>query len=105
MEKVFLYINIKKVVYNMRLEIAPRTWSWDPLHHAPNSSTYYSPLQFSLGKWKGLAMEEEGILAQTHNVVAKYWGKGGILKWEEFLCSRASPWNGIPRPYFIGKKR
>ena len=32
-------------------------------------------------------MEEEGILAQTHNVVAKYWGKGGILKWEEFLFS------------------
>ena len=25
-------------------------------------------------------------MAQTHNVVAKYWGKGGILKWEEFLC-------------------
>jgi hypothetical protein len=28
---------------------------------------------------------EKGILAQTHNVVAKYWGKGGILKWVEFL--------------------
>jgi hypothetical protein len=36
---------------------------------------YYSPLQFSLGKWQGFANEEEGIMAQTHNVVAKYWGK------------------------------
>jgi hypothetical protein len=35
-------------------------------------------------------MEEKGILAQTQNVVAKYWGKGGILKWAEFICSRAS---------------
>jgi hypothetical protein len=33
---------------------------------------YSSPLQFSLGKWQGLAMEEEGILAQTHKVVEKY---------------------------------
>jgi hypothetical protein len=49
----------------------------------------YSPPQFSLGKWQGFAREEEGILAQTHNVVAKYWGKGGILKWAEFLCSDA----------------
>jgi hypothetical protein len=24
---------------------------------------------------------EKGILAQTHNVVAEYWGKRGILKW------------------------
>jgi hypothetical protein len=36
---------------------------------------------------KGL---KKGILAQTHNVVAKYWGKGGILKWAEFLFSCAS---------------
>jgi hypothetical protein len=50
-------------------------------------------------------MEEKGILAQTHIVVAKYWGKGGILKWAEFLCSHASPWNGTPTPSFIGKKR
>jgi hypothetical protein len=49
-------------------------------------------------------MEEKGILAQTHNVVAKYWGKGGILKWAEFLCSRASLWNGTPTPSFIGQK-
>jgi hypothetical protein len=35
-------------------------------------------------------MEKKGILAQTHNVVAEYWGKGGIQKWKEFLCSRAS---------------
>jgi hypothetical protein len=50
-------------------------------------------------------MEEEGILAQTHNVVAKYWGKGGILKWAEFLCSHASSfWNGTPTPSFIGQK-
>ena len=49
-------------------------------------------------------MEEEGVLAQTHNVVAKYWGKGGILKWAEFLCSRASLWNGTPTPSFIGQK-
>jgi hypothetical protein len=46
---------------------------------------YSYPLQFSLGKWKGFAKEEEGILAQTHNVLAKYWGKGGIIKWVEFL--------------------
>jgi hypothetical protein len=39
---------------------------------------------------EGFAKEEEGILAQTHNVVAKYWGNGGILKWTEFLCSHAS---------------
>jgi hypothetical protein len=42
-------------------------------------------------------MEEKGlekeIMAQTHNVVAKYWEKGGILKWAEFLCSHA---------YFVG---
>jgi hypothetical protein len=49
-----------------------------------------SPLQFSLGEWQGLAMEEKGILAQTHNVVVEYWGKGGIWKWAEFLCSHAS---------------
>jgi hypothetical protein len=34
----------------------------------------------SLGKWQGLAIEEKGILSQTHNVVEKYWGKGGLLK-------------------------
>jgi hypothetical protein len=50
---------------------------------------------------KGL---EKGILAQTHNVVAKYWGKGGILKWAEFLFSHASCWNGTPTPSFIGQK-
>jgi hypothetical protein len=50
-------------------------------------------------------MGEEGILAQTHKMVAKYWGKGGILKWEEFLCSCDSLWNGAPTPSFIGKKR
>jgi hypothetical protein len=37
-----------------------------------------SPLHFYLGEWKGLAMEKKEILAQTQNVVAKYWGKGGI---------------------------
>jgi hypothetical protein len=63
-----------------------------------------SPPQFSLGKWKRLAMEEKSILAQTHNVVAKYWGKGGILKWVDFLFSLASLWNGTPTPYFIGQK-
>jgi hypothetical protein len=88
----------------MRSATAPRTRSWDPLHHAPTTSTYSSPLQFSLGKWQGFAMEEKGILSQTHNVVAEYWGKGGILKWAEFLCSRASLWNGTPTPYFIGQK-
>jgi hypothetical protein len=56
----------------MRSTTAPRTRSWAPLHHAPTDSMYYSPLQFSLGKWQGFAMEEEGIIAQTHNVVAKY---------------------------------
>jgi hypothetical protein len=35
-------------------------------------------------------MEEKGIMAQTHNVDEKYWGKWGILKWANFLCSRAS---------------
>jgi hypothetical protein len=49
-------------------------------------------------------MEEEGILAQTHKVFAKYWGKGGILNWAYFLCSRASLWNGTPTPSFIGQK-
>ena len=88
----------------MRPTTAPQNQSWVPLHHAPTASTYSSPLQFSLWKWKGFAMEEEGILAQTHNVVAKYWGKGGILKWAEFLCSRASSWNGTPTPSFIGQK-
>jgi hypothetical protein len=63
------------------------------------------PLQFSLGKWKGSAKEEKGILAQTHNVVAKYWGKGGILKWAEFLFSHDFFWNGAPTPSFIGQKR
>jgi hypothetical protein len=66
---------------------------------------YSYPLQFCLGKWQGFAMEKEGILAQIHNVVAKYWGKGGIWKWEEFLCSHASLCNGTPTPYFIGQKR
>ena len=60
----------------MRSTTAPRTRSWAPIHHAPTASTYSSPLHFSLGKWKGFAMEEKGILAQTHNVDAKYWGKG-----------------------------
>jgi hypothetical protein len=64
-----------------------------------------SPIQFSLGKWQGFAKEEDGILAQTHNVVAKYWGNEGIFKWAKFLCSHASFWNGTPTPYFIGKKR
>jgi hypothetical protein len=41
---------------------------------------YSSPLRFSLGKWKGFAKEEEGIMAQTHNVAKKYWGKRGVLK-------------------------
>jgi hypothetical protein len=41
------------------------------------------------------------ILAQTHNVVEKYWGKGGILKWAEFLCFHDSFWNGTPTPSFI----
>jgi hypothetical protein len=49
-------------------------------------------------------MEEKRILAQTHNVVAQYWGKGGIMKWAEFLCSRASLWNGTPTPSFIFQK-
>jgi hypothetical protein len=49
-------------------------------------------------------MEEKGILAQTDNMVEKYWGKGGILNWAEFLCSRTSLWNGTQTPYFIGKK-
>jgi hypothetical protein len=77
---------------------APRTWSEDPLHHAPTASTYPSPLQSSLGKWKGFAMEEKGILA------AKYWGKGGILKWAEFLCSCASSLEWDPNPFFYRPK-
>jgi hypothetical protein len=92
----------------MRPDTAPRTRSWAPLHHAPTASMYSSPLQFSLGKWQGFAMEEKGlkkgILDQTHNVVEKYWGKGGILKWVEFLFSCASLWDGTPTPSFIGKK-
>ena len=44
-------------------------------------------------------------MAQTHNVVAKYWGKGGILKWAKFLFSHASSWKGTPTPYFIGQNR
>jgi hypothetical protein len=92
----------------MRPKTAPQTRSWDPLHHAPTASTYPSPLYFSLGKWQGFEMEEKGakkgIPAQTHNVVAKYWGKGGILKWVEFLFSHASFWNGTPTPSFIGQK-
>ena len=42
----------------MRPTIAPRTQSLDPLQNAPTSSTYCSPPQFSLWKWKGFAMEE-----------------------------------------------
>jgi hypothetical protein len=95
-KKVFLYINLTNIIYNMRPTTPPRNRSWDPLHHAPTSSTHSYPLHLSLGKWQGFAMEEEGILAQTHNVVAKYWDKGGILKWAEFLGSRASLWNGTP---------
>jgi hypothetical protein len=49
-------------------------------------------------------MEEEGILAQTHHVAAKYWGKGGMMKWAEFLFSHSSLWNGTPTPSFIGQK-
>jgi hypothetical protein len=64
-----------------------------------------SPLPFSLGKWKGFAKEEEGILAQTHNVIGKYWGNRGILKWAEFLCSHASLWSGDPTPSFIGQNK
>jgi hypothetical protein len=45
----------------MRLTTDPRTRSWAPLHHAPNASTYSCPLDFSLGKWKGFAMEEKGL--------------------------------------------
>jgi hypothetical protein len=41
----------------------------------------------------------------THNVVEKYWGNGGIFKWEEFLCSHAYFWNGTPTHYFIVQKR
>jgi hypothetical protein len=81
----------RKPLRSMRPENAPRTRSWAVLHHAPTSSTHSSPLQFSPWKSQGFAKEEEGIMSQTHNVVAKYWGKGGILKWAEFLCSRASP--------------
>jgi hypothetical protein len=65
---------------------------------------YCSPLQFFLGKWQVFAMEEEGILAQTHNVVAKYWGKGVILKWAEFLCSRASLLEWDPNTFFCRPK-
>jgi hypothetical protein len=88
----------------MRPEIAPRTQSCYPLHHAPTTSTYSSPLHFSLGKWKGFAMEEEGILAQTHNVVVKYWGKGRILKWVEFLYSCASLLEWGPNTFFYRPK-
>jgi hypothetical protein len=48
---------------------------------------------------------EKGILTQTHNVVAKYWGKGGILKWAEFIFSHASlflEWD--PNTFFSRKK-
>jgi hypothetical protein len=45
----------------MRPETAPRTRSGAPLHRAPTASTYSSPLQFSLGKWQGFAMEENGL--------------------------------------------
>jgi hypothetical protein len=75
----------------MRPATAPQTQSWAPLHHAPTASMSSSPLQFSLGKFQRLAMEEKGILAQNLNVGEKYWGKGGILKWEEFLFSHDSP--------------
>jgi hypothetical protein len=45
---------------------------------------------------------EKGILAQTHNVVAKYWGKGGILKWAEFHFSHAfSPLGMGPQNLFL----
>jgi hypothetical protein len=43
--------------------------------------------------------------SSTHNVVAKYWGNGGVLKWVEFLWSCGYFWNGAPTPYFIGQKR
>jgi hypothetical protein len=32
------------------------------------------------------------------------WGKRGMIKWAEFLFSRASLWNGTPNPSFIGQK-
>jgi hypothetical protein len=50
-------------------------------------------------------MEEKGILAQTHNVVAKYWGRGGILKWVEFLFSHASSLEWDPDTFFYRPKR
>jgi hypothetical protein len=56
------------------------------------------------GNGKGLQWRKKGILAQTHNVVAKYWGKGGMLKWAEFLCFHDSLLNGTPTPSFIGQK-
>jgi hypothetical protein len=59
-----------------------------------------SPLRFSLGEWKGLAMERKRILAQTLNVVAKYWEKGGIWKWVEFLCSHDFFLTWDPNPFF-----
>jgi hypothetical protein len=47
---------------------------------------------------------KKGILAQTHNVVAKYWGKGGILKWAEFLCSHALFLKWDPNTFFYRPK-
>jgi hypothetical protein len=56
--------------------------------------------------FNGRKRVEKGILAQTHNVVTKYWDKGGILNWAEFLCSHASlflEWD--PKTFFYKKKR
>jgi hypothetical protein len=47
---------------------------------------------------------EKGIMDQTHNAVEKYWGKGGMMKWAEFLFSHAYCRNGTPTPSFIGQK-
>ena len=41
-----------------------------------------------LGKWKGICN----------------WGKGGLIKWEEILCSHVYSCNGTPTPSFMGQK-
>jgi hypothetical protein len=103
-KKLLLYINLTKVVYNMRPTLFLKLDLG--IHFTMHQLIPCILLLFSsLGKLKGFAKEEEGIMAQTHNVVAKYWGKGGISKWAKFLCSRAYFWNGAPTPSFIGQKR
>jgi len=64
----------------MRLTTSPRTQSLDPLHNAPTTSTYFSPPQFSLGKWQGFAMEENRNSLSNSQCGSKILGQRGNTK-------------------------